>query len=166
MFLHASSFLAALPLGGVACWALLAGVRLGLLINDGSMTFPGPGLWPALAGSGLLLCAAGLCLPSPRSTQRPVQPSLLPPSRNERDRRALRASLTGLALACLAWICLTPLLGWLAATVATLYLAARAAGNRRKTSALMAVIFPMLLHLAIVRSLGWPLPEGLFRSLL
>lgn len=156
---------AAIPFVCVACWALTAGVRLGLTINDGSMPFPGPGLWPALAGGGLLFCVAVLCLPSTRSAQHPARPSLLPPCRDERERRTLRAGLTGLALACLAWLCLTPLLGWFTATTATLYLAARMAGNHWKTSALMAVIFPVLLHLAIVRGLGWPLPEGLFRSL-
>ena len=123
---------------------------------------PGPGLWPALAGTGLLLCAAALCLPSLRN----ARPSLFPPCLNDHERRTLRASLIGLALACPAWLCLTPLLGWFAATAATLCLAARTAGNHWKTSALMAVIFPVLLHLAIVRGLGWPLPEGLLRSLL
>lgn len=156
----------AVPFLCVACWALLAGVRPGLIINDGNMPFPGPGLWPALAGAGLLLCAATLCLPSLRNAQRPARPSLFPPCLDDHERRTLRTSLIGLALACPAWLCLTPLLGWFAATAATLCLAARTAGNHWKTSALMAVIFPVLLHLAIVRGLGWPLPEGLLRSLL
>ena len=76
-------------------------------------------------------------------------------------------SLSGLALACVLWLCLTPFSGWLFSSAAALFLAARAAGNSSKTAALMAVIMPALLYFCIVRGLGWPLPDSLpFRSAL
>ena len=76
-------------------------------------------------------------------------------------------SLSGLALACVLWLCLTPFSGWLFSSAAALFLAARAAGNSSKTAALMAVIMPALLCFCIVRGLGWPLPDSLpFRSAL
>lgn len=82
-------------------------------------------------------------------------------------RRAARNSLSGLALACVLWLCLTPFSGWLFSSAAALFLAARAAGNSSKTAALMAVIMPALLYFCIVRGLGWPLPDSLpFRSAL
>ena len=49
---------AAVPFLCMACWALLAGVRLGLIINDGNMPFPGPGLWPIAISIVLLACTA------------------------------------------------------------------------------------------------------------
>lgn len=161
MFSHSPRLIAAVPLAGVACWALLAGARLGLRIEDVTMTAPGPGLWPILAGTGLLICALALCVPPARNVRHASPPPLSHCTGEEGTRRALRNSLIGLGLACILWICLTPLLGCTVSTAAALYLSARAAGNSRKASALLAIVLPGLLYFCIVRGLRWPLPEGL-----
>lgn len=153
---------AVVPLVCAACWTLLAGVRRGLTLRGADMPFPGPGLWPALAGTGLLLCTLALCFSRTQSVPSPFQPL-----HDGNMRRAARNSLSGLALACVLWLCLTPFSGWLFSSAAALFLAARAAGNSSKTAALMAVIMPALLCFCIVRGLGWPLPDSLpFRSAL
>ena len=153
---------AVVPLVCAACWTLLAGVRRGLTLRGADMPFPGPGLWPALAGTGLLLCTLALCFSRTQSVPSPFQPL-----HDGNMRRAARNSLSGLALACVLWLCLTPFSGWLFSSAAALFLAARAAGNSSKTAALMAVIMPALLYFCMVRGLGWPLPDSLpFRSAL
>ena len=79
---------------------------------------------------------------------------------------SVRATQLSPLLLCALWICLLPALGWLPATVITLYAAARLAGNSSRSSALAAILLPALLYLGIVRGLNWPLPDGiLFRGL-
>ena len=86
---------AVVPLVCAACWTLLAGVRRGLTLRGADMPFPGPGLWPALAGTGLLLCTLALCFSRTQSVPSPFQPL-----HDGNMRRAARNSLSGLALAC------------------------------------------------------------------
>lgn len=158
MFSSRTSLLLA---ASAACWALSAGIRLGIFLDEGSSSLPGPGLWPALVGSGLMLCLLSLCCCPPKKTV---------PSASTATEGTLpfsvRATQLSPLLLCALWICLLPALGWLPATVITLYAAARLAGNSSRNSALAAILLPALLYLGIVRGLNWPLPDGiLFRGL-
>ena len=158
MFSSRTSLLLA---ASAACWALSAGIRLGIFLDEGSSSLPGPGLWPALVGSGLMLCLLSLCCCPPKKTV---------PSASTATEGTLpfsvRATQLSPLLLCALWICLLPALGWLPATVITLYAAARLAGNSSAASAITAILLPALLYLGIVRGLNWPLPGGiLFRGL-
>ncbi len=158
MFSSRTSLLLA---ASAACWALSAGIRLGIFLDEGSSSLPGPGLWPALVGSGLMLCALSLCC---NSTKRPAPPSCSATEGNVPFSTHMMPFVP--LLLCALWICLLPALGWLSATVITLYAAARLAGNSSAASAIAAILLPALLYLGIVRGLNWPLPGGiLFRGL-
>ena len=158
---HVRSIFCVILILCTACWALSAGIRLGIFLDEGSSSLPGPGLWPALVGSGLMLCLLSLCCCPPKKTV---------PSASTATEGTLpfsvRATQLSPLLLCALWICLLPALGWLPATVITLYAAARLAGNSSRSSALAAILLPALLYLGIVRGLNWPLPDGiLFRGL-
>lgn len=110
---------------------------------------PGPGLWPGLAGAGLVICA--LTLPGSGTKQTPLSPGAL--------RRAL-----GFLLSCLLWIGLLPIAGMWPATCLTAVFACRSGGCSFRESLLLALLLSFVLWLGMEHLLQWQLPQGLLFS--
>ncbi|WP_295636508.1 tripartite tricarboxylate transporter TctB family protein [uncultured Mailhella sp.] len=106
---------------------------------------PGPGLWPRLAGAGLLVCA--LMLP-------PKAPPQAKPSPVS-SRRAL-----GLIAAGLLWLAMIHPAGWLPATFFSGLLACRSGGCTLKESLLLSLLLSAVLWLGLERLLQYDLPRG------
>lgn len=139
LFRHALRGLLLLA-GGAALLAAPPALSAGL---------PGPGIWPRLAGAGLLVCA--LIMPEARK-QATSSPASV--------RRAL-----GLVAACLLWIALLHPAGWLPATFLAGLLACRAGGCSMKESLVLSLLLPAALWLGLERLLQYDLPGGALFSL-
>ena len=115
-----------------------------------SAGLPGPGIWPRLAGAGLLVCA--MIMPREAQTQAKPSPAAV--------RRAL-----GLVAACLLWLVLLHPAGWLPATFFAGLLACRAGGCTLKESLVLSILLSTVLWLGLERLLQYDLPGGALFSL-
>lgn len=127
----------------------LAVLALSRKIGWGTASLPGPGLWPAAVGAGLLICGLTLPLRFRSGPPRPTSRRFDPP-----DRR----SVAGLVAACGLWLALLLPLGWIAATGAALITACRSAGDSPAETAALLLLVMGGLYLGISVLLGYPLP--------
>ena len=116
-----------------------------------SAGLPGPGLWPRVAGTGLLVAA--LLLPARRAPRPPLTADALRGARS-------------LILACLLWMALVPALGWSTASFVTAFLACRYGGCSLKEALGLSFLLCLSLWIGMDRLLAWPLPQGALFSLL
>ncbi len=116
-----------------------------------SSGIPGPGLWPRLAGSGLILCTIFLPLREKTSI---------------RKSSSLPSSAGGIILAGLLWILLLPLAGYLTATTLSSITACRREGCSWKETVLLTLCLCLFLCIGIDRLLHYSLPQGMLFSLI
>ncbi len=121
-------------------------------LGPGRANTPGPGLWPAVVGCGLMICGALLAAASGRlpETATDVRPAP--------DGRALK----GIVLGCLGWLALFTSLGWLPATLVAGLIFGRSAGNGWRNSFILVALVIGGLGLGVGYLLRFPLPGGLW----
>ena len=122
----------------------------GWSLGPGRADAPGPGLWPAVVGGGLMVCGALLAATSGRSPKAATTVCPAP------DGRALK----GLLLGCLAWLALFTSLGWSPATLAAGLIFSRSAGNGWRSSFILAALVIGGLGVGVEYLLRFPLPGG------
>lgn len=124
-------------------------------LGTGRAAEPGPGLWPAVVGGGLMLCGA---LPAAKYARSPASSVSGAAPRPAPDARALK----GLILGCLLWSALFTSLGWLPATLAAGLIFGRSAGNGWQSTFILVALLIGGLGLGVEHLLRFPLPGGLW----
>lgn len=106
---------------------------------------PGSGLWPRIAGAGLVICA--------------LFPGRMQTAGKKPSAQAFRRAL-GLVAACLLWMALLNYAGALLSTFLSALLACRAAGCSLKESLVLCAILVAALWLGMEHLLDYSLPQG------
>lgn len=115
----------------------------------GDAAEPGPGLWPAFVGTGLMVCGLLPDASAPAAAKR---------IRSTANVRALK----GLSLGCAPWIALLAPLGWIPATTLAGIACGRAAGNGWRDILIPLFVLMAGLGLGVEHLLRFPLPGGLW----
>ncbi|MCW4153240.1 tripartite tricarboxylate transporter TctB family protein [Halomonas sp. 18H] len=143
-------------------------VLFGALVLWRASTFPtlagleyGPGLFPAIAAIGLMVCGAAIGL-GPRS-RRPAQSTPTEPARPS-DRWAAARPLALLVVVCGYGLLLAPL-GFHIASFLAVFATGRVFGLRVTGAALLALPLVIGVHLLFYSLLRVPLPWGLLTPL-
>jgi len=142
-----------------AGFALLGGLmlRVGLAMPALDHIEVGPGLFPAIvgglmlaAGLGLGVRALALAVPGPEGGLAPARPGLF----------------LAYLLAPLAYLALTPWLGFVVTALAVVATLARLAGASHLRAAVLGLVMALVVHLLFAKVMRVPLPYGFGERLL
>ncbi|TCZ65962.1 tripartite tricarboxylate transporter TctB family protein [Roseicella aquatilis] len=135
--------------------AALAGSRLPAVPGQDV----GPAAFPLLIGSGLIICGALIAFGIGRSFEVPEEPAAGPgPWRLG----GLRALVPPVLL--LFYVLASERLGFLITGAIMVFIATLALGARPRLAVPLAVVAPLLVHLAFYKLLRVPLPAGLLSA--
>lgn len=123
----------------------------------------GPAAFPLLIGSGLVLCGALIAFGIGRSFEVPEEEEAPPgPSSSPWRPGGLRALVPPALL--LFYVLAADRLGFLLTGAVMVFVAALALGARPRLAVPLAIVAPLLVHLAFYKLLRVPLPEGLLTA--
>ena len=135
-------------LGGLAAWS---GSRLPAVPGQDV----GPAAFPLLIGSGLVICGALIALGIGRSFEVPEEDAPATASRFNGLRVLIPPALL------LFYVLASEPLGFLLTGAVMVFVGAVALGARMRLAVPMAVVAPLLVHLAFYKLLRVPLPDGI-----
>lgn len=151
--LHAHSAII-LPLAlAVVGAGTIGSAKLSLIAApDASSGELGVGIWATMVGGGLLLCGLWCAMQAWQSC---------PPAQTQRKAPLFSPAFCGMFFACLLWIAMLPLVGWLCASALALALACRSAQASLLESLILIVLLLGGLYLGVDVLLNTPLPRGI-----